>query len=275
MNKGIVYIIGGKKYARWALRSVISLRLNGGRAGKMPVFVYFMGKYIYEDAFNDLGCSCMQISEEDPSRSVHRRSKAAVMATIPFDKYIMIDADTYIQNDFYDMFDLIPDDGIAGIEDGNFESHLQMAKFLFVKGKVQNVRQFALDTLDVDYGADYEFPPYFNVGVIGLSQSASKTMGKHLSPLLGKLQKNENYNPHDEQLPMNSVMYRFNIPAIAIDPLFNYTKSRTAKNRKSGLHETIKNQIKIIHNKSCIESDWIDNRNVETLLNKGIDNGQI
>jgi len=266
MNKGIVYIIGGKRYARWALRSVISLRENGGRAGQMPVHVYFMGDYIYEDEFNDMSCSCIQVSEEKPSRNVHRRSKAIVMETIPFDKYIMIDADTYIQNDFYDMFDLIPDDGIAGIEDGNFESHLQMAKFLFVKGKVGDVRQFALDTLNVDYGSDKTFPPYFNVGVIGLSRGASKIMGKRLLPLLERLQKNENYNPHDEQLPMNSVMHRFNIPAVAIDPLFNYTKSRTAKNRKSGLHEKIKDRIKIIHNKSCIESDWIDNTRVETLL---------
>ena len=190
------------------------------------------------------------------------------MQTVPFDNYIMIDADTYIQNDFYEMFDLIPENGVAGIEDGNFESHLQMAKFLFVKGKVPSVNDFIIDTLDVDYSRDAVFPPYFNVGVIGLSQKASCTMGKHLFPLLEKLQTNEHYNPHDEQLPMNAVMFRHGIPAIAIDPIFNYTKSRMVKNRKGGLHEEVKNKVKIIHNKRCIESDWINNISVEKALAK-------
>ena len=55
------------------------------------------------------------------------------MQEVPFDRYIMIDADTFIQGDFYDMFNLIPKNGVAGIKDGNFENHLQMAKFLFAR----------------------------------------------------------------------------------------------------------------------------------------------
>jgi len=271
MNKGIVYIVGGKKYARWALRSVISLRQNGGQAGQLPVHVHFLGDYFYEDHFNLLGCTCLhhEFDSELSGTQNHRKCKGSVMQEVPFDKYIMIDADTFVQNDFIDMFNQIPDEGVAGIEDGNFESHLQMGKFLFIKGKVDNPGAFIKECLDVDYEDQNDsFPPYYNVGVIGWSYSASCKVGKDLFTLLDKLQKLPNYNAHDEQLPMNSILYHYKIPSVAICPTYNYTKSRLKKNRKNGTHEEIKGTVKVIHNKSCIESDWINARSVEEVLDR-------
>ncbi len=271
VNKGIIYIISGQKYARWALRSIISLRQNGGEAGKLPVHVHFLGEYIYEDQLNSLGCTCHyhDLNKDLSMTQNHRKCKGSVMNGISFDKYIMIDADTFVQNDFIDMFNRIPNDGVTGIEDGNFDSHLQMGKFLFIKGKVDDAREFIKNCLRVDYGiTDDSFPPYYNVGVIGWSSGASHIVGEELFKLLSTLQKNPNYNSHDEQLPMNSILYHHKIPANTIDPTYNYTKSRLKKNKMKGIHDEIKESIKIIHNKSCIESDWINPKPVEEELER-------
>jgi lipopolysaccharide biosynthesis glycosyltransferase len=260
MNKGIVYIIGGRKYAKWTLQSVLSLRKNGGRAGKQPVHIHFLGDLFFEDQFNDLGCSVIP-HNVDASHHAHRKLKSMVMQEIPFDRYVMIDADTFIQGDFYDLFDLIPENGVAGIEDGNFENHLQMAKFLFVTkhAKGKDTRPLVKEMLGVDYGTGENYPPYFNVGVIGLSKSASAIIGKELYPLLVKLSENKCYNTHDEQLPMNSIMHLNNISAIAVDPIFNYTRSRMRKNKKLGIHDGIKDGVKIIHNRHYPkEADWVN-----------------
>lgn len=260
MNKGVVYIVGGRKYATWALRSILSLRQNGGRGGKQPVHIHFLGELFFEDQFNDLGCAVIPHDVGVPSHHAHRKLKSIVMQQIPFERYVMIDADTFIQGDFYELFNLIPENGVAGIEDGNFKSHLQMAKFLFVNkhAKKMDIRLLVKDMLNVDYGSEEKFPPYFNVGVIGLTQSASTTIGKELYPLLMDLSKNKFYNPHDEQLPMNSIMHRNNIPAVAVDPIFNYTRSRMKKNQKSGQHDAVKDNIRIIHNRHYLkEADWV------------------
>lgn len=269
MNKGIIYIVSGQKYARWALRSVISLRLNGGESGKLPVNIHFLGNYVYEDQFNSLGCCCIkhELNKDLSLKQNHRKFKSLIMQETFFDKYVMIDADTYIQNDFIGMFDQIPPNGVAGIEDGNFKNYLQMAKLLFVKGKVDNLRDFVKECLHVDYGdTSISFPPYYNVGVIGWSKTASNVVGYTLYRLLEHLQKKENYNSHDEQLPINVILHHKGIPAIAINPIYNYTKSRLKKNIKNKTHKSIKDSIKIIHNKSCIESSWINPKPVEDTL---------
>lgn len=261
MNKGIVYIVGGKKYAEWALRSVLSLRRNGGRGGKQPVHIHFIGELFLVDQFNDLGCSVIPHDVDAPSHHAHRKVKSIVMQEVPFERYIMIDADTFVQGDFYELFDLIPENGVAGIEDGNFKSHLQMAKFLFVNKHAKNmdIQTLVKTMLGVDYGSKESFPPYFNVGVIGLTRSASVTIGKDLYPLLVSLSENKFYNPHDEQLPMNSIMHRNKIDAIAVDPIYNYTRSRMRKNIKEGTHDEIKDNIRIIHNRHYPkEANWID-----------------
>lgn len=259
MNKGIVYIVGGRKYSKWTLQSILSLRKNGGRAGQQPVHIHFLGEPFFEDHFNDLGCSIIH-HHNAPSHHAHRKLKSVVMHEIPFDKYIMIDADTFIQGDFYELFDLIPENGVAGIEDGNFESHLQMAKFLFVtKHAKGDIRSLVKEMLGVDYGAKESYPPYFNVGVIGLTKSASKTIGRELYLLLVKLSENKAYNTHDEQLPMNAIMHLNGIPAIAVDPAFNYTRSRMRKNKKLGKHDKIKDKVCIIHNRHYPkEADWVN-----------------
>ncbi len=265
MNKGIVYIIGGRKYAKWALQSILSLRRNGGRAGQQPVHIHFIGELFFTDQFNDLGCSVIPHDVDAPSHHAHRKLKSVVMQEVPFDRYIMIDADTFVQGDFYELFDLIPENGVAGIEDGNFESHLQMAKFLFLNkvAKGQNVRLLVQTMLKVDYGVGGPFPPYFNVGVIGLSKNASKIIGEELYPLLLELSKITFYNPHDEQLPMNSIMHRHGVPAIAVDPIYNYTRSRMRKNKKAGDHEKIKRGVCIIHNRHYPkEADWVDTKSI-------------
>lgn len=264
MNKGIVYIVGGEKYAKWALKSILSLRENGGRAGQQPVHINFLGELFFEDQFNDLGCSVIPHNDA-PSHHAHRKLKSVVMQEVPFDRYVMIDADTFIQGDFYEMFDLIPDDGVAGIEDGNFQSHLQMAKFLFVtKHAKGDIRSLVKEMLGVDYGTEESFPPYFNVGVIGLTKSASKTIGKELYTLLVKLSENKAYNPHDEQLPMNAIMHLNGISAIAVDPIYNYTRSRMKNNKKKGIHDNIKDNVRIVHNRHYSkEADWINMTPVE------------
>ena len=266
MNKGIVYIIGGEKYARWTLKSVISLRQNGGRGGKQPVHIHFIGKLFLEDHFNDLGCSVISHTVEAPSHHAHRKLKSIVMQQVPFERYIMIDADTFIQGDFYELFNLIPDNGVAGIEDGNFESHLQMAKFLFLTKHAKKLptASLVLEMLGVDYSSKENFPPYFNVGVIGLTKSASITIGEKLYPLLVKLSENKAYNTHDEQLPINSIMHLNDIPAIAVNPTFNYTRSRMKKNKKSGKHNWIKEKVLIIHNRHYPkEASWVDLKPME------------
>jgi lipopolysaccharide biosynthesis glycosyltransferase len=275
MNRGIIYIIGGKKYAEWTLKSIISLRRNGGGAGELPVHIHFIGKYEFEEIFNQLGCTCILHASDEMSHHVHRKTKSIVMEKhIPFDQYIMIDADTFVQGDFMDMFDLIPEGGVAGIEDGNFQSHLQMAEFLFLrKKKGRPVRELVKEMLNVDYGAEEQFPPYFNVGVIGFSREASAAVGAPLFDLLYNLSKNDHYNPHDEQLPMNSIFHRQQIPAVAVDPIFNYTRSRMRKNKKLGIHDTVKGNVRIIHNRHYPkEADWIDlasvNKEYEALIDR-------
>jgi len=262
MNKGIVYIIGGRKYAKWALQSILSLRKNGGKAGKLPVHVHFIQNVEYSETFNLLGCTCINWPiEQKLSHHAHRITKSLVMQNQMFDKYVMIDADTFVQGDFYDMFNLIPDDGVAGIEDGNFESHLQMAKFLFLTKHAdkKNARNIVKELLGVDYGSGEDFPPYYNVGVIGFSSHASKTVGEELFSLLEKLSASKLYNQHDEQLPMNAVMYHKNIIGVAIDPIYNYTRSRMRNNKKKGIHDQIKDNVRIIHNRHYSkEADWVD-----------------
>lgn len=260
MNKGIIYIIGGRKYVKWALQSILSLRRNGGRAGQQPVHIHFIGEPFFADQFNDLGCSVIPHDVDVPSHHAHRKLKSIVMQEIPFDRYVMIDADTFVQGDFYELFDLIPKDGVAGIEDGNFESHLQMAKFLFVtKHAKGDIRPLVKEMLGVDYGSKESYPPYFNVGVIGLTKSASITIGRELYPLLVKLSENKAYNTHDEQLPMNSIMHLNGISAIAVDPVFNYTRSRMRKNKKLGQHDGIKDGVRVIHNRHYPkEADWVN-----------------
>lgn len=269
MNNGIIYIVGGHKYARWTLRSVLSLKQNAKHAGQLPIHVHFMGDPIYENQLNNLGCTCIchPMNKNLSGTQNHRKTKAEVMQSIVFEKYVMIDADTFVQGDFIDMFDQIPRDGIAGIIDGNFQSHLQMAKFLFIKGKVDDIRKFVLEVTGVDYGLSENFPPYFNVGVIGMAKKASCKLGEKLFPLLDKLQQNPNYNPHDEQLPMNAIMYLEEIPAIAVDPIYNYTRSRMKANIKSGLHETVKDNVRIIHNRHFPkEATWVDQSKVNKEL---------
>ncbi len=274
MNKGIIYIVGGKKYARWALQSILSLRRNGGRGGQQPVHIHFIGELFFADQFNDLGCSVIPHGVDAPSHHTHRKLKSVVMQEVPFDRYIMIDADTFIQGDFYDLFNLIPENGVAGIEDGNFESHLQMARFLFLNkhAKGMEARPLVTDMLGVDYGSQENYPPYFNVGVIGLTQSASITIGKELYPLLVNLGENQFYNSHDEQLPMNSIMHRHKIKAIAVDPIYNYTRSRMKKNMNESTHEQIKDNVRIIHNRHYPkEADWIDFSVIQSELKEIID----
>jgi len=266
MNKGIVYIVGGRKYAKWALLSVISLRRNAGKASVLPIHIHFIGDYEFEDQFNQLGCTGIRHPVDKLSHHAHRKLKSVVMQEIPFDRYVMIDADTFVQGDFYEMFDLIPEDGVAGIEDGNFESHLQMAKFLFLTKHAdkKNARGIVKDLLGVDYGSGEEYPPYYNVGVIGFSAHASRVVGKELYPLLERLSASELYNQHDEQLPMNSIMHNKNIKGIAIDPVYNYTRSRMKNNKKKGIHDKVKSDVRIIHNRHYPkEANWIDLQSVE------------
>ncbi len=275
LKNGIIYILCGEKFCRWGLRSVVSLKRNAPKCSKLPINVYFINEIIYQEQFESLGCSCILIdSPSDRSvRHSHRLTKSIVMQHNEFDRYVMIDADTYVQNNFDDIFNLIPESGIAGIEDGNFQSHLQMADLLFVKGKTPNTRELVKKSLNVDYGADEEFPPYYNVGVFALTKSASIILGQKLEALIKKLYDNPSYNPHDEQLPINSIMHLKKIPAASIDPIFNYTKSRMKKNIGNGTHDSIKHKIKIIHNRSCIDSEWIKKRahevnaTVDSLIN--------
>lgn len=266
MNKGVVYIIGGEKYAKMALASILSLRKNGGRAGKQPIHVYYMGEVFFDGAFNNLGCSIIPCSCNKISQGGHRLVKSTVMQEVSFDKYIMIDADTFVQGDFYELFDLIPEDGVAGIGDGNFQSHLQMAEFLFLNknGKKKGeIRETVKELLGVDYGEEINFPPYFNVGVLGLSLSASKKIGEKLYPLLEALSATGIYNPHDEQLPLNSILYHDEIPAVEVNPIFNYTRSRMKHNIKNGTHDSIKDTIRVIHNRHYPkEANWIDTKSI-------------
>ena len=275
MHQGIVYIIGGKKYAKLALASVLSLRKNGGRASNSVIQIHFMGKFEFKEQFEKFDCICIKHSSDKTSHSVHRKLKSSIMQNIEFDRYIMIDADTFVQGDFYDMFDLIPENGVASIEDGNFENHLQMAKFLFLTKHAdkKNVRNIVKEMLGVDYGLEEKFPPYYNVGVIGFSSYASKIIGRELLPLLEKLSSDNRYNPHDEQLPMNAIMHLNNIQGAIIDPVYNYTRSRMKKNKKLDIHDNIKENIRIIHNRRYEnESDWIDFSPIKKELEKLIGN---
>lgn len=267
MSKGIVYIIGGRKYAKWALQSIVSLRQNGGRAKLLPIHVHFIEQIEFEEVFNYFGCTCiLHKTTSGMSHHVHRLFKSLIMKEVPFDKYVMIDADTFVQGDFYDMFELIPEDGVAGIEDGNFKSHLQMARFLFLTkyADKKNVRNIVKELLGVDYGAKETFPPYYNVGVIGFSAHASQMIGRELFPLLEKLSKNKLYNQHDEQLPMNAIMHHKKIHGISIDPIYNYTRSRMKNNKKKGIHDNVRENIRIIHNRHYPnEADWIDLKSIQ------------
>lgn len=272
MNKGIVYIIGGQKFSRWTLRSVISLRQNGGEAGKLPVHIHFIGDSYYENQFNSLGCTCIGHVPDgrEAFTPLHRRYRSSIMQKTPFDKFVMLDSDTFIQGEFIDFFSLTPDEGIAGAEDGKFESHLQMARTFFLNKKLpmEKAREETLRLLDVDYGAKENFPTYYNCGSVCFSKRASEKIGKELIKVLEAIQDDPIYNTHDDQLPFNSVVHRLNIKAASINPIYNYTKSRMNKNKGLKLHDKVKDDVRIIHNRRCIESDWIDKTAIETVLKK-------
>jgi len=273
MNKGVIYIIGGQKFSRWTLRSVISLRQNAGEAGKLPVHIHFIGKYCYEDQFNSLGCTCIKHSYDgkEPFSPLHRRYRSAIMQETPFDKFVMLDSDTFIQGDFIDFFKLTPDDGIAGAEDGKFENHLQMARSFFLKKKLSTdeVRKQTIRLLYVDYGAKEDFPPYYNCGSVCFSKKASEKIGKELFAVLAAIQNDPIYNTHDDQLPFNSVVHRLKINAASINPIYNYTRSRMKGNQKKGIHDKIKEDVRIIHNRHYArEADWINTEPIEAELNR-------
>lgn len=265
MTRGIIYIIGGRKYAIMAMQSVLSLRKNGGKAANLPIHIHFIGDIIFNEQFNSLKCNLIKHNDLEISHHTHRKIKSIVMQNPGFDQHIMIDADTFVQGDFYSLFDCIPENGVAGIEDGNFGSHLQMAKFLFLTKHApkDEVRSIVYNMLSVDYGSDSQFPPYYNVGVIGFSKNASIIIGTHLLPLLEKLSLNKFYNTHDEQLPINAIMHLFGIKGIACDPIYNYTRSRMRKNKKEGTHDNIKSNVRIIHNRHyATEADWVDIKSI-------------
>lgn len=270
MNRGILYIIGGKKFSRWTLRSVISLRQNGGEAGSLPVHIHFLGDCYYEEQFNKLTCTCIQhkIDPKDSFTCLHRRYRSQIMQEVPFDKFVMLDSDTYVQGDFIEFFKLTADDGIGGAEDGKFENHLQMARNFFLKKKLstENARKETLRLLKVDYGGKEEFPVYYNCGSVCFSKSASNKIGRELIQVLESIQDDPIYNTHDDQLPFNSVVHRLGIKAASLNPIFNYTKSRMLKNKRLNLHDKVKNDVRIIHNRRCIESDWIVKDSVEAIL---------
>lgn len=272
MNKGIIYIIGGQKFSRWTLRSVISLRQNGGEAGGLPVHIHFIGNYHYEEQFNSLACTCIKhpYDGKEPFSPLHRRYRSFIMQETPFDKFVMLDSDTFIQGEFIDFFRLTPDEGIAGAEDGKYESHLQMAQSFFLKKKLSDAdtRKETLRLLNVDYGAEFKFPTYYNCGSVCFSKMASEKIGKELIKVLEAIQDDPIYNTHDDQLPFNSVVHRLGIKAASVNPIYNYTKSRMNKNKGLKLHDTVKDDVRIIHNRRCIESDWIDKTAVEIVLKK-------
>ena len=273
MNQGIVYIVGGKKYAKLALTSVLSLRKNGGRASSSTVQIHFMGEFEFKEQFEKLGCICIKHSLNKISHSTHRKLRFTYNTS--FDRYIMLDADTFIQGDFYDIFNLIPENGIAGVEDGNFENHLQMAKFLFLTkyADKKNVRNIVKEMLGVDYGLQENFPLYCNGGMIGISSYASILLEKKILPLLEKISSDKRYNIHDDQLPMNAIIYLNNIQIVAIDPTYNYTRSRMKKNKKLNIHDNIKKNIKIIHNRRYEkESDWIEFSSIKKELEQLLGN---
>lgn len=263
MNKGIVYIIGGNKFSRWTLRSVISLRRNGGEAGKLPVHIHFIGETYYTDQFNSLGCTCMRYPNngKESFSPLHRRYRSIIMQETPFDKFVMLDSDIFIQGDFIDFFNLTPDEGIAGAEDGNFESHLQMARTFFLKKKlsIDETRKETLRLLNVDYGAKEKFPTYYNCGSVCFSKKASARIGVELIKVLESIQDDPLYYTHDDQLPFNSVVHRLGIEAASVDPIYNYTRSRMRKNKKLGKHDKIKERVCIIHNRHYPkEADWVN-----------------
>jgi len=263
MHRGVIYILSGEKFCKWGLRSIISLRKNA--SSDLPIHVYFIDQILFQQQFEMLGCKCIMI-ESPANQSVrhsHRLTKALVMQQNEFDQYVMIDADTLVQGNFDQIFKLLPANGVAGIEDGNFVSHLQMADFLFIKKSVPDTREFVKEMLGVDYSSEGPFPPYYNVGVFALTKEASVIVGQELEVLIKKLHGNKHYNPHDEQLPINSILHLKKIPAASIDPLFNYTKSRMKKNIANGTHDSIKGRIKVIHNRSCIESEWLGEQSHE------------
>lgn len=270
MNKGIVYIIGGKKFSRWTLRSVISLRQNGGEAGKLPVHIHFIGDYYYEDKFNSLGCTCVRHSYDgkESFSPLHRRYRSVIMQETPFDKFVMLDSDTFVQGEFIDFFSLTPDEGIAGAEDGKFENHLQMARTFFLKKKlpIEETRKETLRLLNVDYGAKENFPTYYNCGSVCFSKKASAAIGAELIKVLESIQGDPLYYTHDDQLPFNSVVHRLGIEAASVNPIYNYTKSRMNKNKGLGTHDKIKSDVRIIHNRRCIDSDWIQKEPIEKIL---------
>ena len=137
-----------------------------------------------------------------------------------------------------------------------------------MKRKSSKIREDVKEMLGVDYESDEDFPPYYNVGVLGLSKHGSCIIGQKLLPLLTALQKDSRYSSHDEQLPLNSIMHHHDILGVAIDPVFNYTKSRMKKNKALCTHNMIKDKVRIIHNRRCIESDWIDPEPVEIDLKR-------
>ena len=294
-DRAVIYCVLGDKYAKMAFKSASSLRKNAEAMANIPIYVYHIGdSFFLKESFDELGCRSigidpMKVRESIPVKApcywcdswIHpvttdlsntqrsRLTRALIMVSPPSVRNVMLDADTFVQNDFTGLFDLMQKGGVVGVEDGNFDSHLGMAKRLFFKKKVNDSAKFIKEHLGVDYSIKppSRYAPYFNMGVFGFHACQNtRSLGAWWWNKMLELYEVPEHDPFDDQLLMNAGLTQFKIPTISVNPIFNYTRSRMKNNMKSGLHEKVKDQVRIIHNRRLGECEWIKEK-LEALQN--------
>ena len=220
MNKGFIYIISNQDQAQMALYSVLSLRLNGGQLSKLPIMMYQIHRYYYEDFFNEAGVVINLVPMTGIMSEVKqsRLTKALMMHYQPFDKYILLDPRAFITKDFSQFLNRI-DNNIVGVEE-YFPSILEYAKGIYG----DNARQILIDIYGVDYNAKATFPPLYNLNILGLTNNVSKEISRQLLAFYKDAFENPLYKG-DEQFALNSILFKIGISCLKMNHIFNYCQT--------------------------------------------------
>lgn len=110
MNKGIMYISYGKKYALYTLRSIISIRTLDFKISKIPIIPFQIDQVYYVDALNDLSCPVFSSKFNIANNLIDKNrailiTRALSLKNNPFDKFILSNSDMIYHDDFSYLFD--------------------------------------------------------------------------------------------------------------------------------------------------------------------------
>lgn len=108
MNQGIVYVTYGKEYSDYSLLSVASVRKINTNFGKLPIIINQIDRYYNTNELNLYSCPII-LSEMNTGKNEHIKccliARASIMLNSPFDKYLLMHADTKFMSDVSYLLD--------------------------------------------------------------------------------------------------------------------------------------------------------------------------